>query len=97
MTLGLAGLAGFSTGWSVRPVEVHAVFSFKEKYLLDAGRAFRITPEERAEIEAILDGYERALQALRDEFDSKYGEQVTALETEYNARLGRILTPAKRR
>ena len=97
MTLGLAGLAGFSTGWSVRPVEVRPVVSFKEKYLIEVEQSFRITAEERARLEAILDDYDRDLQSLRTEFDSRFGTQVTEVQDRYNGRLEEILTPDKRR
>ncbi len=97
MTLGLAGLAGFSTGWSVRPVEVRPVVSFREKYLIEVEQSFRITPEERALLEAILADYERELQALRLEFDARFGPQVTDLQERCNGKLGAILTPEKRR
>jgi hypothetical protein len=96
-TLALAGLAGGATGWSARPVEVRQVVSWKEQKLADYESAFRVTPEERERLRAILEEVEAEIDALRKEFDRKFGPQVDAVRDRYDARIGAILTPDKRR
>ena len=96
-TLALAGLAGFSTGWAVRPVEVRPVVSFVERNLIEYDEGWRITPQEREELRAILEKYEGELKGLGEEFSRKYKDQVDAVKDRYDGPIGRILIPAKRR
>lgn len=96
-TLGLAGLAGFSTGWSVRPVEVRPVVSFEERLLVEYEGAYRVTAEERERLRGILRDLGVELDSIRNEFDRKYGDQVDAVKDRYDARIREILTPDRRR
>ncbi len=96
-TLALAGLAGFSTGWSARPVEVRPVVSFEERALLEYAQAYRITPEERERLRAILHDVVVEIESLRGEFDRKFGPQVDAVKDRGDARIRAILTPDRRR
>ena len=96
-TLALAGLAGFSSGWALRPVEVRPVVSFVERNLWEYEEGWKITPGERESLRAILRDYETELKGLGAEFDRKYGDQVNAAKDKYDARIQAILTPARRR
>jgi hypothetical protein len=96
-TLLLASLAGFSTGWSVRPAEVRVVVSFAEKKMMEYEQSYRLSPQDRAALLALLQDYEREMGSLSREFDRKYGDQVDALKDRYDARLGTLLTADKRR
>src|SRR5690349_16542152 len=95
-TLVLAGLAGFSTGWTVRPGEVR-YGTLEEKMLVDYERNWRLTPAEVEKLRAILGELSREMDALRKEFDSKFGDQVTLVKDKYDAKILAILTPDKRR
>lgn len=96
-TLALAGLAGFSTGWTARPVEEKVVTSFEERQLLDYERTFRITPEERERLRAILREVSVEIQALTAEFDRKFGPQLDAVKDRHDPAIRAILTEDRRR
>ena len=97
MTLVLAGLAGFSTGWTVRPAEVRVVVSFEERLLMDYEAAYRIPAAERERLRGILQEFSADMETLRTEFDRDYGAQVDALKDRYDARIREICTPDRRR
>lgn len=96
-TLALAGLAGFSTGWTVRPAEVRAVVSFEERLMMDYEATFRMAPAERDSLRALLHDFSVELDSLRTEFDKKFGDQVDAVKDKYDARIRAILTEDKRK
>ena len=97
VTLALAGAAGFSTGWSVKPVVERPVVSFVDRNLMEFEQGWRMTPEERESLRAILRDFDGELDSLRREFDGKYKDQVDAVKDRYDARIRAILTADKRR
>jgi hypothetical protein len=96
LTLVLAGLAGFSTGWSTRPPEVKYE-TLEEKMLREYEANWLLGPAETEKLRAVLGDFARELEALRKEFDSSFGDQVTLVKDKYDARIFAILTPEKRR
>lgn len=95
-TLLLAGLAGFSTGWTARPAEVRFA-SFTERRLHEYETHWRIGAAEREELRAILAEFEKEIEGLRREFDRNFEGQVTAVKDRFDRRIEAILVPAKRR
>jgi hypothetical protein len=96
-TLALAGLAGFSTGWIVRPVEVRAVVSFEERLMMDYEALYRLGPAERESLRTVLRDFALEMDALRNEVDRKFGDQVNAVKDRADARIRAICTPERRR
>lgn len=95
-SLVLAGLAGFSTGWTTRPPEVRYL-TFEGRLLADYEENWRLAPAETERLQAILADFSREMDALRKEFDSRFGDQVTLVKEKYDAKIAAILTPEKRR
>ena len=96
LTLALAGLAGFSTGWTTRTPEVRYE-TMSEKMLREYEANWRLGPAETERLRAVLDEFTREMDALTREFDSKFGDQVTLVKNKYDAKIFAILTPEKRR
>jgi hypothetical protein len=96
LTLALAGTAGFSSGWALRPPET-VVVGEREAMLASWESAYRVTPEDREALRALLGRYEADLDGLRGEFDRTFRDQVDALKDRYDAEIRAILVPAKRR
>lgn len=95
-TLLLAGMAGFSTGWAVRPPE-RAFVTPEEQKMLSYEVAFRLSDTDREALRGVVRDYFARLDALSREFDRKFESQVDAVEDEMDARVAAILTPDKRR
>src|SRR5688572_22839383 len=95
-TLVLAGLAGFSTGWTTRPPEVKYL-SMEEQMLLEYERNWALGPPELEKLRAVLGEFKREMDALTKEFDTSFGDQVTLVKDKYDAKIAAILTPEKRR
>jgi hypothetical protein len=95
-TLVLAGMAGFSSGWAVRPPE-RVLLSREDAMMLSYESAFRMADADREALRAVVRDYFARLDALSRDFDRKFESQVGAVEDEMDARVARILTPDKRR
>jgi len=95
-TLVLAGLAGFSTGWTTRVPEVKYL-SFEEKLLADYEQNWKLTDAETEKLRGILGEFTREMDTLRKEFDTRFGDQVDLVKSKYDSRIFAILTPEKRR
>lgn len=95
-TLLLAGVAGYSTGWSTRPPVVKTV-TFEEQMLLEYEQNWRLGAADVEKLRAVLGDFSREMDALRKEFDSRFGDQVTLVKDKYDARIAAILVPEKRR
>jgi hypothetical protein len=95
-TLVLAGMAGFSTGWTARPAEVRYA-SFEDRYLDDLLKHYRLSDEEVANLRSILADLAKEKEGLAREFDRKYHDQVDAVIAKYDVRIQGIVTPEKRR
>jgi hypothetical protein len=95
-TLMAASLAGFSTGWAVRPGE-KIVLTERDRYLHEWTEHYQLDGGDRERLEAILDRYFADLAALRAEFDSKFGDRIGDLKDRYDGEILRVLTVEKRR
>jgi hypothetical protein len=96
-TLVLAGAAGFSSGWTVKPQEVRVVLSPVEQHMLQYERSYRLTPGEREKLQVLVQGYVDETGSLAHEFDRKYHDQVQAVLDKWDAKIKALLTPDKRR
>ncbi len=95
-TLALAASAGFSAGWALRP-PVKVALSEEERMVAPYEEAYRLDEAERGEVRAIVRRALADLDALRRDFDSKYGAQVQALTDRYDAELRALLPASKKR
>jgi hypothetical protein len=96
VTLALAGTAGFSSGWALRPADKVAL-SPAEAMLARWEASYRVTAEDRTRLLDLLRRYEADLDGLRSEFDRKFGDQVDAVQDRYDAEIRAVLTPEKRK
>lgn len=96
-TLVLAGAAGFSSGWTVKPEKIRIVESPVEIQMLTYEKAYRMTDQERTLLVSYVQGYVNETQALANEFDRKYHDQVVAVLDKWDAKIRALLTPDKRR
>jgi hypothetical protein len=96
VTLALVGAAGFSTGWTIRPPEVRYL-TLEEQMMAEYEQNWRLTPAETERLRAVLGEFTREMDALRNEFDSRFEGQVTLVKDKYDAKIAAILVPEKRR
>jgi hypothetical protein len=95
-TLVLAGMAGFSSGWAVRPPE-RILLSREEAKMLSYEENYRLTEADRAALREVVRDFFERIDALAREFDRKFDAQIGAVEDEMDARVAAILTADKRR
>ena len=95
-TLVMASVAGFSAGWTVRPDEVRAL-SEEERLMLPYEKGYRLSPEDRDALLAVVRDYRAAVQKLVAEFDRRYEEQMKAVTDQFDRKIEAIATPAKKR
>ena len=95
-TLVLASVAGFSAGWTVRPGEVR-VLTEEESLMRPYEECYRLSPEDRDALRAVVRDYRAAVQRLVAEFDRRYEEQMKAVTDQFDLKIGAIATPAKKR
>ena len=95
-TLVLAGMAGFSSGWAVRPPE-RVLLSREEAKMLEYEQAYRLSDTDRAALRGVVRDFFERIDGLAREFDRKFDDQIKAVEDEMDARVTAILTADKRR
>ncbi len=95
-TLAAASLAGFSAGWAARPAEI-VVVSERDRLLAEFQRDYSLSPSDREALVIVLDEHFSEVDALRAEYEARYGDRVGNLQDRTDRRLKVILTPEKKK